>query len=73
MTRLTIAQRNQAIGMLICGTSNRQVAKFFEFKIPQLLDYSTDTSQQELQTTDQGREDLNDYRTDIGEGLLDNT
>ena len=29
MTRLTIAQRNQAIGMLVCGTSNRQVAKFF--------------------------------------------
>ena len=29
MNRLTIAQWNQAIRMLICGTSNPQVAKFF--------------------------------------------
>ena len=29
LTRLTIVQRNQAIGILICGTSNRQVPKFF--------------------------------------------
>ncbi len=28
MPRLTIAQRNQKIGILISGTSNRQVAKF---------------------------------------------
>ena len=44
MTRLTIVQRNQALGMLICGTSNRQVAEFFEFKRSQLLNYGTDTS-----------------------------
>ena len=29
MSRLIIAQRNLAIGMLICGTSNRQVAEIF--------------------------------------------
>ncbi len=29
MTRLTFAQRNKAIGMLICGTSNPEVAVIF--------------------------------------------
>ena len=50
MARLTIAQRNQAIEMLICGTSNRQVGKFFRAQTIPITDYGIDTSQQELQT-----------------------
>ncbi len=46
MIRLTIAQHNQAIGMLVCGTSYRKVVKFFQVQTITITDYGTDTSQQ---------------------------
>ena len=42
MNRLIIAQCNKALGMLICGTSNRQIDGYFEFNRPQLLAYGAD-------------------------------
>ena len=57
--------------MMICGTSNRQVAKFFRVQTSTIsgLWYR----HRSTGTADQGRGDLSHYRRDIGAGIFDNT